>query len=39
VINAFVFPTLEVFMAVYPTPLHKEPDQATGLKLIDPSVK
>ena len=39
VINAFVFPTLEVFMTVYPTPLHKEPDEATGLKLIDPSVK
>ena len=39
VINAFVFPTLEVFMSAYPTPLHKELDEATGLKLIDPSVK
>ena len=39
VINAFVFPTLEVFMTAYPTPLHKEPDEATGLNLIDPSVK
>jgi hypothetical protein len=39
VINAFVFPTLELFMTVYPTPLHKESDEATGLKLIDPSVK
>ena len=38
VINAFVFPTLELFMTVYPTPLHKELDQATGLNLIDPSV-
>ena len=39
VINAFVFPTLELFMTVYPTPLHKETDEATGLKLIDPLVK
>jgi uncharacterized protein len=39
VINAFVFPTLELFMTVYPTPLHKELDEATGLKLIDPLVK
>ena len=36
VIDAFVFPTLELFMTVYPTPLHKESDEATGLKLIDP---
>jgi len=36
VINAFVFPTLELFVTVYPTPLHKESDKATGLKLIDP---
>ena len=39
VINAFVFPTLELFMTVYPTPLHKESDKATGLKLIDPLLK
>jgi Predicted DNA-binding protein with PD1-like DNA-binding motif len=39
VINAFVFPTLELFMTVYPTPLHKESDEATGLKLIDPLMK
>src|SRR6266404_3471387 len=39
VINAFVFPTLELFMTVYPTPVHKETDEATGLKLIDPLVK
>ena len=39
VISAFVFPTLELFMTVYPTPLHKQPDEATGLELIDPSLK
>jgi len=39
VINAYVFPTLEVFMTVYPTPLHKEKDQATGLELINPLAK
>ena len=39
VINAFVFPTLELFMTVYPTPLHKQSDKATGLKLIDPLLK
>jgi len=39
VINAFVFPTLELFMTVYPTSLHKEPDKATGLELIDPLIK
>jgi uncharacterized protein len=39
VINAFVFPTLELFMTVYSTPLRKESDEATGLKLIDPLLK
>jgi len=39
VINAFVFPTLELFMTVYPIPLHKESDEATGLKLIEPLLK
>ena len=39
VINAFVFPTLELFMTVYPTTLHKERDAATGLMLIDPAAK
>jgi predicted DNA-binding protein with PD1-like motif len=39
VINAFVFPTLELFMTVYPTRLLKESDEATGLKLIDPLLK
>ena len=38
-IEAFVFPTLELFMTVYSTPLHKQLDEATGLKLIAPSVK
>lgn len=38
-IDAYVFPTLELFITVYPTPLHKQLDEATGLKLIDPSSK
>jgi uncharacterized protein len=38
-IDAFVFPTLELFMTVYPTPLRKQLDEATGLKLIAPSMK
>jgi uncharacterized protein len=38
-IDAYVFPTLEVFMTVYPTALHKQLDDATGLKLIEPSLK
>jgi uncharacterized protein len=38
-INAFVFPTLELFMTVYSTPLKKQLHEATGLKLIDPSLK
>jgi len=38
-INAFVFPTLELFITVYSTPLRKRLDEATGLKLIDPSLK
>jgi predicted DNA-binding protein with PD1-like motif len=39
VISAFVFPTLELFMTVYPTALRKEGDAATGLMLIQPAVK
>jgi uncharacterized protein len=39
VINAYVFPTLELFMTVYATALHKQPDEATGLELINPSLK
>jgi hypothetical protein len=38
-IDAYVFPTLELFMTVYPQTLHKESDEVTGLKLIDPLVK
>jgi hypothetical protein len=38
-IEAYVFPTLELFLSVYPTALHKELDDTTGLKLIDPLVK
>jgi hypothetical protein len=38
-IEAYVFPTLELFVTVYPTPLHKQLDEATGLKLIDPLAK
>jgi hypothetical protein len=38
-INAFVFPTLELFMTVYPTPLDKQPDEVTGLELIGPLSK
>jgi len=37
-VEADVFPTLELFMTVYPTALHKQPDEATGLELIDPSL-
>ena len=38
-IDAYVFPTLELFITVYPTDLHKRSDEATGLKLIDPLLK
>jgi predicted DNA-binding protein with PD1-like motif len=38
-VEANVFPTLELFMTVYSTALHKQPDEATGLELIDPSLK
>jgi hypothetical protein len=38
-VEAHVFPTLELFATVYPTALHKEPDDATALKLIDPLEK
>jgi hypothetical protein len=37
-IEADVFPTLECFVTVYPTALHKEADAETGLMLIDPSL-
>ena len=38
-IEAEVFPTVELFLTVYPTALHKQLDEATGLKLIDPFLK
>lgn len=38
-IEAHVFPTLELFLTVYPTALHKQLDSETGLKLIEPAVK
>jgi hypothetical protein len=38
-IEANVFPTLELFLTVYPTALHKQLDDETGLKLIDPLLK
>ena len=36
-IEAHVFPTLELFLTAYPTPLEKKLDEPTGLMLIDPS--
>src|SRR5215510_2761177 len=38
-VEAHVFPTLELFMTVYPTALHKQLDEATALELIDPLSK
>jgi hypothetical protein len=38
-IEAHVFPTVELFLTVYPTALHKQLDAETGLKLIDPILK
>jgi len=37
-IQAHVFPTLELFLTAYPTPLEKKLDESTGLMLIDPSL-
>jgi uncharacterized protein len=37
-LGATVSPTLEVFVTTYPIALHKRPDPATGLQLIDPSL-
>jgi uncharacterized protein len=36
-IEARVFPTLELFLTAYTTPLEKKLDESTGLMLIDPS--
>jgi predicted DNA-binding protein with PD1-like motif len=38
-IEAIAYPTVELFMTVYPTPLQKELDPETGLKLIHPELK
>jgi uncharacterized protein len=38
-IDAQVFPTLELFLTAYPTALEKKLDETTGLMLIDPSQK
>src|SRR5262245_52085979 len=38
-VDANVFPTLELFMTVYSTALHKQRDEATALELIDPLSK
>jgi predicted DNA-binding protein with PD1-like motif len=34
--EAYVNPTLEVFVSVDPTPLKKRPDEPSGMKIIDP---
>ena len=36
--EAHVNPTLEVFVTVHPKPLEKRPDDASGMKLIDPTL-
>jgi len=36
-IEAYVFPTVELVLTVYPTPLYKKADPETDLHLIDPS--
>lgn len=38
-IDAQVFPTLELFLTAYPTALEKKLDETTSLMLIDPSQK
>jgi predicted DNA-binding protein with PD1-like motif len=39
VMKAVTYPTVELFMTVFPTPLHKEVDTETDLKLIHPELK
>jgi uncharacterized protein len=34
-IEAYTFPTVEMFVTVDPTPIYKHLDQRTGLDLID----
>jgi predicted DNA-binding protein with PD1-like motif len=38
-IEGYVFPTVELLLTVYPTPLYKKTDPETDLKLIDPAAK
>lgn len=38
-IEAYVFPTVELFLTVYPTPLYKKADPETDLHLIDPAAR
>lgn len=38
-IEGYVFPTVELFLTVYPTPLYKKSDPETDLKLIDPAAQ
>lgn len=37
-IEAYTFPTVEMFVTVEPTPIYKQFDQHTGLYLIDPDL-
>ena len=37
--EAYVFPTVELFLMVYPTPLYKKADPETDLHLIDPAAR
>ena len=38
-IEGVTYPTVELFMTAFPTPLQKDVDKATGLKLIFPELK
>lgn len=37
-IEAYTFPTIEMFITVEPTPIYKHLDPQTGLNLIDPNL-
>jgi uncharacterized protein len=39
VVDACVFPTLELFITVFPTPLYKQEDSLTKLNLIHPEIR
>ncbi|MBT9330807.1 DNA-binding protein [Acidipila sp. 4G-K13] len=38
IFEANVNPTLEVFVTAYPTPLERRPDDASGMKVIEPTM-